>query len=116
MFLEDLSEFRVYIRPGNTDMRKSIHTLSVLVQDRMQLDPLNRSLFIFCNRRRNILKILYWDKNGFCLWMKHLVKVKFPWTADEIINREISLEEMKWLLSGIDFFHKHERLKYSGIN
>lgn len=116
MLFDNLSEFRIYIRPGHTDMRKSIHTLAVLVQDHMRLDSLSRSMFVFCNRKRNILKILYWDKNGFCLWMKHLEKFKFPWTEEEILNREISLEEMKWVLSGIDFFHKHEQLKYSGVS
>jgi transposase len=82
----------------------------------MHLDPLGKNLFMFTNKRKNILKILYWDKNGFCLWMKHLIKMKFPWTEEDILNREISHEEIKWLLAGIDFFHKHERLKYSGIN
>ena len=116
MFLENASEFRIYIRPGHTDMRKSIHTLSVIVQDHMKLEVLGKSLFVFCNKRRNILKILYWDWNGFCLWIKHLAKDKFPWSEKELTGEEISPDEMEWLLSGIDFFHKHESLNYSGVS
>ncbi|RZB29715.1 MAG: transposase [Desulfobacteraceae bacterium Eth-SRB1] len=57
------SQMRVYLALGNTDMRKAINGLSILVQESMELDPFSGHLFVFCNRRRNILKILYWDRN-----------------------------------------------------
>ena len=63
---------RVYLATGVTDMRKSINTLSILVAEQMDLDPLSGHLFAFCNRKRDTLKILYWDRNGFCLWHKRL--------------------------------------------
>ncbi len=55
---------RVFLAVGNTDMRKSINGLSVLVERAMDLNPFDGDLFVFCNRRRNMIKILYWDKNG----------------------------------------------------
>ena len=70
---------RVYLAMGHTDMRKAINGLSVLVESRMQLDPFSGSLFVFTNRRRNILKVLYWHRNGFCLWQKRLEKHRFRW-------------------------------------
>jgi len=63
---------RVYLALGATDMRKAINGLSVLVEQAMDLDPFSGDLFVFCNRRHTILKILYWDANGFCLWHKRL--------------------------------------------
>ena len=70
---------RVFLAVGSTDMRKSINGLSVLVERAMDLNPFNGDLFVFCNRRRNMIKILYWDKNGFALWHKRLEKHRFHW-------------------------------------
>ena len=68
------SPTRVFIAPGVTDMRKAINGLSLLVTDQMELDPFSGHLFAFCNRKRDMVKILYWDRNGFCLWQKRLEK------------------------------------------
>ena len=113
--LIDLSEFRFYIRPGITDLRKAINGLTLLVQNEMKNDPFSKSLFMFCNRQRKILKIVYWDKNGFCLWQKKLEKQKFPWPSTEQEAQEISYDELKLLLSGIDFFKAHKELSYSRV-
>jgi len=61
------AQTKVYLALGNTDMRKAINGLSILVQESMDIDPFSGHLFVFCNRKRNIIKILYWDRNGFCL-------------------------------------------------
>ena len=65
---------------GETDMRKSVNGLSLIVSDMLDLDPFSGHLFVFCNRRRNILKILYWDRNGFCMWYKRLEEDRFRWS------------------------------------
>jgi len=103
---------RVFLAVGSTDMRKSINGLSVLVEQTMGHDPFTGDLFVFCNRRRNMVKILYWDKNGFTLWHKRLEKHRFYWptTTDEVISLET--KELEWLLAGLDYTHAHTRLSY----
>ena len=56
---------KVYLAVGNTDMRKSINGLSILVEEYLEMDPFNGHLFAFSNRRRNMIKILYWCRYGF---------------------------------------------------
>jgi len=112
----DISKLKVYVRPGVTDMRKHAGGLSVLVQEHMELDPLSGSLFIFCNRRRNILKVLYWERNGFALWSKKLEKHRYPWPQDERKVSEITQEQLRWLLDGIDFWNAHSQLFYSQVS
>ncbi len=60
---------RIWVRPGPTDMRKQINGLAVAVEKLMELSPFEPGLYLFCNAERRILKALYWDRNGFCLWM-----------------------------------------------
>lgn len=69
----------IYIHRRPVNMRKSINGLSVIVDQEMGLDLQSSSLFIFCNKRRTHLKILYFDKSGFALWLKRLEASKFPW-------------------------------------
>ena len=107
-----LENVRVFVRPGPTDMRKSIGGLSAIAQEAMAGDPFSGALFAFSNRRRNILKILYWDRNGFCLWMKRLEKGRFPWPAVAEDAVSINTEQFNWLLRGIDFWSEHVPLEY----
>ena len=92
---------RVYLATGVTDMRKSIDTLAIVVADRLALDPLSGHLFAFCNRRRDTIKILYWDRNGFCLWHKRLEREKFRWPGSETEARQINGRALPWLLDGL---------------
>ena len=68
----EVREARIFVRPGATDMRKQINGLAVIVEQQMQANVFEPGLFLFCNAQRRILKAVYWDRNGFCLWMKHL--------------------------------------------
>jgi transposase len=111
----DFKKVRVFILPGHTDMRKSSGSLAVLVDREMKHDPFSGSLFGFCNRKRNLLKFVYWELNGFCLWQKRLEKQKFPWPQDGAEAAEITKEELDWLLVGIDFWHRHQRMNFSKI-
>ena len=97
-------------------MRKAINGLAVLVDEQMKEDPLNGSLYLFCNKQRRNLKALYWDRNGFCLWQKKLEKHRFPWPETEEAAKELSRKELEMLLDGIDFFRAHRELHYSRVS
>ena len=109
--INDFTQYNIYIMPGITDMRKQINGLAALAENEMTDDIFLQSLFLFCNRSRTHLKILYWDRNGFCLWVKRLEKCKFPWPQKESDYKSINYEELKMLLRGIDFFNAHKNLK-----
>lgn len=81
--LNDVPVDRVYLARGVTDMRKSIDGLAVLVQEVFNLDPFSPNLFVFCNRKRDKLKILYWDKNGFWLYYRRLEKGHCQWPSED---------------------------------
>ncbi len=108
---------KVYLALGQTDMRKSINGLSMLVEAHLNLDPFSGHLFVFCNRRCQILKILYWDKNGFCLWQKRLEKDRFKWPVSPKEVMEIDRRSLEWLLEGLDFsrLQPHKRLGYNTL-
>ena len=92
---------QVYLAVGKTDMRKSINTLAILVEGQMELNPFSGHLFAFCNRRRDIVKVLYWDRNGFCLWQKRLERDRFWWPESEDEARCITQRELVWLIDGM---------------
>jgi transposase len=108
---------KVYLAPGSTDMRKAINGLSIMVQGVLELDPFSGHLFVFCNRSMTIIKILYWDRNGFCLWQKRLEKHRFKWPKNKSQIESINRKELLWLLDGIDPFtvHAHPNLNYKNI-
>ena len=108
----DLSKVRIYIRPGNTDLRKAVNGLTAIIQGNMSEDPFNGNVYIFCNRDRKLIKAVYWDKTGFWLSQKRLEKDKYPWPMDAIEARELSEEQLQMLLAGIDFFKAHKELFY----
>ncbi len=103
---------QVYIALGVTDMRKSINGLSIIVEEELGLDLFTGNLFAFCNRNRDIVKILYWDLNGFCVWKKRLEKDKFRWPESEKEVIKISRSALNWLLHGLDLSQAHRRLSY----
>jgi transposase len=77
MILE--KEKRVFVRMGFTDMRKQINGLSAIIQELKPEGPFDGSYYVFCGKTRKSIKIVYWDKNGFCLWLKRLEQDSFPW-------------------------------------
>jgi len=106
---------RIFIRPGQTDMRKAVNGLTAIVQKTMKQDPFSGSVYIFCNRQRHLLKAVYWDKSGFWLSQKRLEKEKFPWPNTSEAARELNGEELLMLLQGIDFFKAHKQLFYEKV-
>jgi transposase len=112
----DLSKARIFVRPGSTDLRKAINGLSAIVQEKMKEDPFSGSVYLFCNRGRELLKAVYWDKTGFWLSQKRLEKDRFPWPQDESEARELTAQELRMLLAGIDFFKAHKTLYYQKVS
>jgi transposase len=113
----EIKDARILVRPGATDMRKAINGLATLVEQQMGESPFAAALFVFCNGERRILKALYWDRNGFCLWTKKLEKHRFPWPRNgEEVRREIDAERLRQLLAGIDFWGAHEELFFSTVS
>lgn len=92
---------RVYIACGHTDMRKSIDGLSAIVQQNLNLSPFEDSLFLFCGRRRDRIKALYWEGDGILLLYKRLENGSFQWPKDPEAVRSISKQELRWLLEGL---------------
>ncbi len=111
------SNVRVFLAPGSTDMRKAINSLSILVEATLSLDPFSGHLFVFCNRSRTILKVLYWDRNGFCLWQKRLEKHRFKWPKNIEQTMEIGPRELSFMLEGLDIgvIKPYQELKYISI-
>ena len=94
---------RVYLACGATDLRKSIDGLAALVRECFDLDPFSSSLFVFCNRQRDKIKILRWDHNGFWLYYRRLERGKFQWppkTGDRI-PVAVDYRQLRWLLDGL---------------
>ncbi len=112
----DWTKIEIFIKPGATDMRKQIQSLAVLVTDELKSNPLSGNLYVFCGRNHKLLKALYWDRNGFCLWQKRLEIDSFPWPRDEGEARKITSEQLMMLLDGIDFFKAHKKLNFSAVS
>ena len=97
-------------------MRKAINGLSIIASEHMELDPLSGALFLFCNRYRRNLKALLWDRNGFWLLQKRLEQDRFPWPQSEEAAKEITSEELRMLLDGIDFWNAHQSVKFDSVS
>ena len=111
------SGIKVFLGLGHTDMRKSIDGLSIQVSHHLEQDPFSGNLYVFCNRKRTIIKILYWHGNGFCIWQKRLEKHLFRWPESRGELQEISHRELSWLLEGLDMNqpHAHKGLTYTTL-
>ena len=105
---------RVYLCTSLTDMRKGFDTLAVLVRDGLGYDPLSGHLFLFVGRRRDRLKILYWDRDGYALWYKRLEKGTFrmPVAKPDTTSIELKASELAMLLEGIDLRSIKRRARF----
>jgi transposase len=97
---------KVFIATEAADMRKSIDGLNALVKDMLAKDPFSGHLFVFCNKRGDKIKILYWDRNGFCLWYKRLERgiFRLPKVQEKVFM--VAPNELNLLLEGIDLTDK----------
>jgi transposase len=105
---------RVYLCLTACDMRKSFDGLHAMVREHLELDPFAGHLFVFASRRRDRIKILYWDRDGFAVWSKRLEEGTYaaPFGDDTERRREITAQELGALLSGIDLAQAARRKRY----
>ena len=102
----------------HTDMRKQSNGLAEVVESVLGKNPFADTLYIFCNRRKNIIKALYFDKSGFCLWCKSLDQARFPWLK-QYKNQStitISARDFALLIEGVDIFKRHKELDFDSIS
>jgi transposase len=109
----------VLLHKAPVDGRKQINGLAALVQGAMGQNPFSGTLFAFTTRRRDVIKLLYWDRTGFAMWVKRLEEEKFRWPL-KIEGDMITLtaDQLSWLLDGIDIMRMktHTTLAYSAVS
>jgi transposase len=111
------SAVQVFVCLQPTDLRKSFDSLATLVSGVVGQDPLSGHLFVFLNRFRDKVKILFWDRSGYCLYYKRLESgtFKLPLQAEaaDAVSRPLGLPELTLMLEGIDLTHARRRKRFS---
>jgi transposase len=109
-------QIRVFLYRLPTDMRKSFHGLIALTESALKQDPLSGSLFVFVNRRRDRIKILYWGQSGFCIWYQQLQKGTYQLPAAEALEVqqtvEVTRSQLSLILDGIDLGSARQRKRF----
>ncbi len=106
-------ETRIFVQLGFTDMRKQINGLSAIVQRARPQGTFDGAYYVFCGKTKKVIKILYWDRTGFCLWLKRLEKDNFPWPNHDSDLTEVTRNQIRLLLRGIDIWRAHKEVSYS---
>lgn len=118
--MKDVGNFsRLFLSVRPVDFRKQAYGLAAMVKEAFGEEPLDsRTLFVFTNKRKSSVRLLYWDLTGFALWSKALEKEKFKWPRKaEGGKMQISQRQLKWLLQGIDIekIKMHQPLNFTSI-
>lgn len=108
----------IYLCQQPVDFRKGINGLVALVEGELGQDLFAERLFVFTNRRRDKVKILYWERTGFCLWLKRLEEARFKWPT--FLGGQVATltgQQLNWLLDGIDlhYVQPHQSLRYKSV-
>jgi len=101
MILNDIAADNVYIACGYTDMRRSVDGLAAMVTQVFKLDPCTRNLYLFCGKRSDRIKGLYWEGDGFLLLYKRLEHSRYQWPRNVSEARAITQQQLRWLLEGL---------------
>lgn len=96
---------KIYIMPGYTDLRLGIDGYAAIVEGQFNHNPFNGSLYVFCNKARDKIKILHFEYDGFWLYYKRLEtgRIKWPKTSD---IKDIEIRQLRWLLDGLKVSEK----------
>ena len=113
MLLNLAQDTKIYLACGYTDLRKQIDGLAALVIQSFGQDPCQNALYLFCGRRSDRFKALYWEGDGFLLLYKRLEEGKFQWPRTPSEVRQLTRQELRWLLEGLTIDPK-KRIKKSG--
>ena len=108
-------QVRVFLYRLPTDMRKSFHGLVALTESALKQDPLSGSLFVFLNRRRDRIKILYWGQSGYCIWYQQLQKGTYQLPGEdspEAGTLEVTRSQLSLILDGIDLSSARQRTRF----
>jgi len=113
MFYPEAST-KIWLYTQPADMRKSFNGLSALVKNMLAENPLSGHFFVFINRRRTTVKVLYFDNSGYCIWMKKLEQGRFHFNSNRDDKLMLSWTELQMILSGIDTqkIHKYKRYNH----
>lgn len=106
----------VYLACGYTDMRRGIDGLVSIVQQTFNLDPFEDSIFLFCGKKPNRIKALYWDNNGFVILYKRLEEGKFQWPRSDNEVRDLTMQQLRWLMEGLSIEQPKAHKTVSGID
>ena len=109
-------QIRVFLYRLPTDMRKSFNGLVALTESKLKQDPLSGSLFVFVNRRRDRIKILYWGQTGFCIWYQQLQKGTYELPGQDSLDEqeilEVTRSQLSLILDGIDLSSARQRMRF----
>jgi len=106
------ADARIWLYTQYTDMRKSFGGLRALVKTQLGEDPLSGQLFVFVNRRKTYLKVLYYAQGGYCLWCKQLTQGQFPFALSQMGKRPMNYTELQLLLEGIEIVQARYAKRY----
>ena len=103
----DLSKAqRIFIAVGYTDLRQGIDGFVTLVQNIFHMNPQTSTLFMFCGRRSDRIKALFWDGDGYILLYKRLETGRYQWPRNEIELKELTMQQFRWLMEGLNIYQK----------
>ncbi|MEQ1710114.1 MAG: IS66 family insertion sequence element accessory protein TnpB [Hyphomicrobium sp.] len=119
-------DLTIYVAQDPVDFRLGINGLSTMVEATLRFDPFSRNLFCFTNKRRNQIKVLYWQRSGFCLWLKRLEEERFKWPVHLVALESapprpsvvtLTEDQFLWLLEGLDLkqLKPHRALEYRSV-
>lgn len=97
---------RIFIAIGYTDLRLGIDGLVTLVQNTFHMNPQTSTLFLFCGRRSDRIKALFWDGDGYLLLYKRLEEGRYQWPRTETELKELTFQQFRWLMEGLNIYQK----------
>jgi len=113
--LKGFTPEKIYLATGFTDLRKGIDGLAGMVQEQFELDVFDDALFLFCGRRNDRIKGLYWDSNGFIMLYKRLESGSFRWPRTSQEALRITAQQYEWLCQGFEIEARNKPVNTKGL-